>query len=673
MSKTRCVTFSGFGVLLLSCVAGMQIAVAGNTLLASVASDGSLGDGNSTLSSISAEGRYVLFSTAAGNIVADGLGGGLVIRDRQSGVTHRVQLAASDLVRPTISGNGQFIVFRSSASYLVPGDTNGYADIFVYDWQAGRIERASISSSGGQANLSIDDFSISHDGRYVIFCTKASNLFSGDDQGSPDVFVRDRQAGTTDRVNVAADGQDGWCRGQPRISKNGRYVVWQGDAYIVEGFPTYTDLPQIIFMDRETRIPELISKAKASGSTVFREGNRTSRNPSVSDDGRFVAFESDATSLWEGDNGTSSADIFVFDRQTQSMDMLSKNSDGIQGNEDSLNPRVSADGSSVVFESTASNLVADDTNGFRDVFVYELASGWLERVSVASNGSEASGSWSCVPPRLGGISGDGRFVTFDSCDGRLAGGDSDPWADIFSQVYVRDRAADGDADGVPNAADNCPNDSNPDQVDTDRDGLGNACDPDDDNDGIEDSQDSYPLGFADVPAGYWAFPYIERLAISGITSGCGNANFCPSTAVNRAQMAVFLVRGMYGSNFVPPPAIGTVFNDAPVGSFGASYIERLYADRITAGCGNNNYCPGASVTRAQMAVFLLRAKYGSSFSPTAATGVFSDVPPGSFAANFIEQLAREGITGGCGSGTYCPDAIVTRDQMAVFLVRTFGL
>jgi hypothetical protein len=138
-------------------------------------------------------------------------------------------------------------------------------------------------------------------------------------------------------------------------------------------------------------------------------------------------------------------------------------------------------------------------------------------------------------------------------------------------------------------------------------------------------------------------------------------------------MAVFLVRGMYGSNFAPPPAIGTVFSDVPVGSFAASYIERLFADRITAGCGGNNYCPSASVTRAQMAVFLLRAKYGSSYSPPAATGVFSDVPPGSFAANFIEQLAREGITGGCGGGKYCPSAAVTRDQMAVFLVRTFGL
>jgi len=179
--------------------------------------------------------------------------------------------------------------------------------------------------------------------------------------------------------------------------------------------------------------------------------------------------------------------------------------------------------------------------------------------------------------------------------------------------------------------------------------------------------------FQDVSSGTFAFEFIEKLGASGITSGCGGGSYCPSAVVTRAQMAVFLERGMNGSNFVPPPATGTVFGDVDAGSFAANFIEQLAADGITAGCGGGNYCPGAVVTRDQMAVFLLRAKFGAGYNPMPATGVFGDVPPGRFAAAWIEALAAEGITSGCGNGNYCPGAPVTRAQMAVFLVRTFGL
>jgi hypothetical protein len=138
-------------------------------------------------------------------------------------------------------------------------------------------------------------------------------------------------------------------------------------------------------------------------------------------------------------------------------------------------------------------------------------------------------------------------------------------------------------------------------------------------------------------------------------------------------MAVFLERGMRGRFFAPPPASGTVFADVGAGDFAASFIEQLAADGITSGCGNGNYCPIDTVTRAQMVVFLLRAKYGSDYTPPPAAGnVFGDVG-GSFAAAWIEQAAAEGITAGCGSGNFCPNDPVTRAQMAVFLVRTFNL
>jgi hypothetical protein len=179
--------------------------------------------------------------------------------------------------------------------------------------------------------------------------------------------------------------------------------------------------------------------------------------------------------------------------------------------------------------------------------------------------------------------------------------------------------------------------------------------------------------FADVPTDYWAFSFIETLASNGVTSGCGGGNYCPSDTVTRAQMAVFLERGMRGSTYRPPAATGTVFLDIGAGAFAAAYIEQLAADGITSGCGNGNYCPDAIVTRAQMAVFLLRAKYGAGYTPPAATGVFADVAMDYWAAGWIEQLAAEGITAGCGGGNYCPEDPVSRDQMAVFLVRTFSL
>ena len=138
-------------------------------------------------------------------------------------------------------------------------------------------------------------------------------------------------------------------------------------------------------------------------------------------------------------------------------------------------------------------------------------------------------------------------------------------------------------------------------------------------------------------------------------------------------MAVFLERGMKGSAYAPPAASGTVFLDVPQNAFAASFIEQLYLDGITAGCGNNNYCPNDSVTRGQMAVFLLRAHYGSGYTPPPAVGVFSDVDLANPFAPWIEKLAADGITGGCGNGKYCPNAAVTRAQMAVFLVRTFDL
>jgi hypothetical protein len=180
--------------------------------------------------------------------------------------------------------------------------------------------------------------------------------------------------------------------------------------------------------------------------------------------------------------------------------------------------------------------------------------------------------------------------------------------------------------------------------------------------------------FDDVAWDYWARDYIEGIYQAGITSGCGGGNYCPVMAVSRAQMAKFLLVAEHGSGYTPPAGTGTMFLDVGPGHLFVDWIEQLANEGITSGCGGSNYCPDLPVSRAQMAKFLLIAEQGSGYTPPAGTGtMFLDVGPGHLFVDWIEQLASEGVTSGCGGGNYCPDYSVARDQMAVFLVRTFDL
>jgi uncharacterized protein (DUF1800 family) len=180
--------------------------------------------------------------------------------------------------------------------------------------------------------------------------------------------------------------------------------------------------------------------------------------------------------------------------------------------------------------------------------------------------------------------------------------------------------------------------------------------------------------FGDVSQSSAFHASVETIIRDGITSGCGGGNYCPSSPVTRAQMAVFLLRAEHGSGYVPPTATGTIFGDVHQGDFAADWIEQLYTEGITGGCQAGtppNYCPSSSVTRGQMAVFLLKIYHGTGYAPPAATGVFSDVPTTSPLAPWIEELARLSVTTGCGGTQFCPNNAVTRGQMAVFLAKTF--
>ncbi|HPW55016.1 MAG TPA: S-layer homology domain-containing protein [Thermoanaerobaculaceae bacterium] len=182
--------------------------------------------------------------------------------------------------------------------------------------------------------------------------------------------------------------------------------------------------------------------------------------------------------------------------------------------------------------------------------------------------------------------------------------------------------------------------------------------------------------FADVPRSHWAYRFIETIFHNEVTAGCGGEplRYCPGATLTRAEMAVLLLMAKHGPGYVPPPAIGLMFDDVPIDHWAGRFIEALVAEGISSGCAPAMYCPTSPITRAEMAVFLLMAEHGLGYVPPASTGlVFGDVPIDHWAGDFIEQLAAEGIASGCAPSLYCPEGIVTRAEMAVFLSVTFNL
>ena len=178
--------------------------------------------------------------------------------------------------------------------------------------------------------------------------------------------------------------------------------------------------------------------------------------------------------------------------------------------------------------------------------------------------------------------------------------------------------------------------------------------------------------FLDVPPGNIFHSAVWLLVHNDVTAGVGGGNYGVNDSTLRQQMAVFLLKGKHGVCYTPPPC-AHLFPDVACPSGFADWIEALAGEGITGGCGGGNYCPGSPVLRQQMAVFLLKAEHGSSYVPPPCTGVFPDVPCPSPFADWIEQLATEAITGGCGGGNFCPTTAVTRGQMSAFLSITFRL
>ena len=414
------------GALLLSPASGF--AAQAVTTRASIDSTGVEGNGDSSDSSISADGRYMAFHSTAVNLVSGDLNGtwDVFVRDRQTGATTRISVDSSGVqgngasYDPSISADGRYVAFWSRADNLVTGDTNFIFDIFVHDRQTGATTRVSVYSGGVQGNGGSYDPSISADGRYVAFDSTAVNLVTGDTNATGDVFVHDRQTGATTRVSVDSSGVQGNGGSyRPSISADGRYVAFDSTAdNLVTGDTNATD--DVFVHDRQTGATTRVSVDSSGG-----QGDNGSYRPSISADGRYVAFEADASNLVSTDTNIT-GDVSVHDRQTGATTRVSVDSSGGQGDNGSYRPSISADGRYVAFGSGASNLVTGDTNAMEDVFVHDRRTGATIMVSVDSSGVQGNGG-SYRPS----ISADGRYVAFDSTADNLVTGDTNAAYDVF--------------------------------------------------------------------------------------------------------------------------------------------------------------------------------------------------------------------------------------------------
>jgi Tol biopolymer transport system component len=305
------------------------------------------------------------------------------LRDRKKGTTKRVSVAANGAqgdassFSAAISANGRLVAFVSDATNLVPGKNNGQRDVYVKDVKTGAIEVVSLANDGSQGNSSAAPGDISGDGRFVAFGSFASNLVPGDTNGAFDVFVRDRMLKTTDRVSVATSGTEGDAASfSPSINGDGRYVAFSSEATNL--VPMDMNGRRDIFVrDRTAGTTERVSVSSSgaegdgqSDGPGIRGG--LSFGPDISADGRLVTFDSVSTNLVPGDTNTCDPfyhsppgvcpDVFVRDRVAGTTVRASVAADGTQGNRASTDPAISANGLFVTFFSSASNLVPGDTN-----------------------------------------------------------------------------------------------------------------------------------------------------------------------------------------------------------------------------------------------------------------------------------------------------------------------
>lgn len=342
--------------------------------------------------SISTDGRYVVFASDANNLVlgdtngAQAVGFEIFLRDRVINTTERINRtfngaqvtqANASHSSPSISADGNFVVYHSNTANLVAGDTNASYDVFVFNRTTNTTERVSVASDETQGNGPSQISAISADGRYIAFTSRASNLVPNDTNGAVDVFVRDRVNGVTEFVSIATNGGvsnniETTFQNAVSISANGRYVGFLSRASnLVQNDSNGT--VDTFIRDRVTQLTERVNIASDGSQAIDESGPGGNLAPEISNDGRYVVFQSNADNLVSGEVQNGPSDVFVRDRETGNVARVSDSAGGSQGNDHSSilsdSPTISADGRYITFSSHATNLVSNDTNGKVDVFL----------------------------------------------------------------------------------------------------------------------------------------------------------------------------------------------------------------------------------------------------------------------------------------------------------------
>jgi Tol biopolymer transport system component len=429
------------------------------TLTESRAPAGAPGDSTSLEPSLDRTGRYLAFTSAATNLVPNDTNGvaDVFVRDRLTGTTTRVSVgplggqgnAASGM--PAISADARYVAFVSAATTLVEADNNGTTDVFLHDRQTGVTRRVSNGPGGVAGNGASTAPAVSGDGRYVVFSSLASNLIGGDTNGVSDVFRFDRQANRISRVSEAVPFTLGLTAGAAvfeRVQAEG--ASGEPDLDGAGGRIVFTSVAPLVPEDTNGRSDTYVVDVDAGTVGLLSSGpggvpgDGESTQPAISEDGKAVVFASTSTNLVPDDtNGRS--DIFVVGTETPRRDdpkRVSQSSAGGQTNGDSRNPDINSDGTEVTYESDADNVVVGDTNGRSDIFQVTVATLQTRRVSEGTSGAESNGDSTGAA-----MSGDGRTIAFASLGFTLVSGDGNGVSDVF----VHGPAGDADQDGLLDA------------------------------------------------------------------------------------------------------------------------------------------------------------------------------------------------------------------------------